>query len=350
MDALHALGIRAAAALQSGPPWLEGPWLWLSAAADPRRVFSTCFPLAFFLDPDVGLAVLWAGLLAEWLNVVLKWLLFGERPFWWLHESGFARRHRLLLRQFPISCETGPGSPSGHCMIMGAALWPLVTALAALAARRCKSPAVRLIPFGAYALLLLAVGLSRVFVLAHFPHQVLGGIVAGAALGWGLQARTPAARPLRFHAATALGLLLGALALHRLMGAAGVDVDWSLRLAAAWCSDPSWLRLDTRPFASVCRAAGSALGLGLAAGPPRQGAGGAWEPLPPPARPRLRVLGALLAAGLLEGLQRVPQPAAAPLWYGATFLKQAAGPWLVAVAVPRLLRACSGPPRPPHAE
>ncbi|NXC46219.1 G6PC3 phosphatase, partial [Penelope pileata] len=114
-----------------------------------------------------------------------------------------------------------PGSPSGHCMITGAALWPLVTALTALASRHCRSLVVRLIPFGTYALLLLAVGLSRVFVLAHFPHQVLGGIVAG-----GLQAHTPARRTLRFFAATSLGLLLGAVTLHRAMILAGVDIDW----------------------------------------------------------------------------------------------------------------------------
>lgn len=41
------------------------------------------------------------------------------------------------------------------------------------------SPVVRLLPVVVYVLFLLAVGLSRVFVLAHFPHQVLGGIVAG---------------------------------------------------------------------------------------------------------------------------------------------------------------------------
>lgn len=99
--------------------------------------------------------------------------LFGERPFWWIHESGLSGREQLPLRQFPITCETGPGepgspipvgmlgwewekpflssregsglafparplspavlpssgSPSGHCMILGAGLWPIVTAL-----------------------------------------------------------------------------------------------------------------------------------------------------------------------------------------------------------------------------
>ncbi|NXY80559.1 G6PC3 phosphatase, partial [Glareola pratincola] len=152
--------------------------------------------------------------------------LFGERPFWWVHESGLARKELVTLRQFAVSCETGPGDPSGHCMITGAALWPLATALTALASRRSGSWLVKLSPFGAYTLLLLAVGLSRIFVLAHFPHQVVGGILAGAALGWGLQGHAPATRTVGFFVVAALALLLGSLALHSLVIAAGIDIDW----------------------------------------------------------------------------------------------------------------------------
>ncbi|NXL40402.1 G6PC3 phosphatase, partial [Glaucidium brasilianum] len=223
MDALHTAGIRFAEVLQSGPPCLEKFWISVTSLADPKSIFTIFFPLAYFLDRKVGVSVLWIGLVSEWLNVVLKWLLFGERPFWWVHESGLSTKELVTLRQFPLSCETGPGDPSGHCMIMGAALWPLATALAG---RHSRSLVAKLAPFGTYALLQLAVGLSRVFILAHFPHQVVGGIVAGAALGWGLQARTPATRTLGFFVATALALLLSSLALHGLVTAAGIDIDW----------------------------------------------------------------------------------------------------------------------------
>ena len=42
---------------------------------------------------------------------------------------------------------------------------------------------VRVIPSLAYCTFLLAVGLSRVFLLAHFPHQVLAGLITGEQLG-----------------------------------------------------------------------------------------------------------------------------------------------------------------------
>ncbi|XP_017694239.1 PREDICTED: glucose-6-phosphatase 3 isoform X3 [Lepidothrix coronata] len=141
MDALHEAGIWAALTLQAGPPWLEQFWVYLTSHFDPKSIYTFCFPLAHGLDARVGLMVLWIGLVAEWLNVVLKWFLFGERPYWWIHESGLFSQEeleKLPLRQFPVTCETGPGSPSGHCMIPGAALWPLVTALTAEVARSTR--------------------------------------------------------------------------------------------------------------------------------------------------------------------------------------------------------------------
>ena len=136
------------------------------------------------------------------------------------------------------------GSPSGHCMITGAALWPIMTAISSQVATRAhrytwaqvvpwsgegrgsgtldpKDPAteqlgswnsgdpghlccgkpscvwtspgpfasvlcsrwVRMMPSLAYCTFLLAVGLSRIFLLAHFPHQVLAGLITGERLG-----------------------------------------------------------------------------------------------------------------------------------------------------------------------
>lgn len=113
-------------------------------------------------------------------------------------------------------------------------------------------------------------------------------------------------------------------------------------MATAWCKDPSWLRLDTRPFASICRVAGSSLGLGLAAGDPQR-----WDkPLPP----RQRAACAVLALAAVRGLQHIPQPQQVTLWYASSFLKYTAGPGMVAVLLPRIARTVTRPQSPPHAE
>ncbi|NWR95618.1 G6PC3 phosphatase, partial [Furnarius figulus] len=229
MDTLHMAGIRAAVALQAGPPWMEQFWIYLTSHFDPKSIYTFCFPLAHGMDTKVGLMVLWIGLMSEWLNVVLKWFLFGERPFWWIHESGLFSQEELKefqLQQFPVTCETGPGSPSGHCMIPGAALWPIVTALTAEVAMCTRSRVLRLIPFLAYTLFLVAMALSRIFVLAHFPHQVVAGILTGSALGWGMQRCPPNFRKSRFFVVVAVVLLVSTLALHGLATAAGIDLDW----------------------------------------------------------------------------------------------------------------------------
>ncbi|NWV32028.1 G6PC3 phosphatase, partial [Grantiella picta] len=226
MDALHEAGVRAAVALQAGPPWLEQFWLVLTSRLDPNSIYTIIFPLSRWLNDQVSVMVLWIALVAEWLNVVLKWFLFGERPYWWIHESGLSRRQQLPLRQFPVTCETGPGSPSGHCMILGAALWPVVTVLTNKLSSYTQRRLLRLIPFLVYILLLVAMGLSRIFVLAHFPHQVVAGSLAGMALGWGMQRCPPNFFKYRFFLTMGLGLVLSALALHWLATAAGLDLDW----------------------------------------------------------------------------------------------------------------------------
>ncbi|XP_057897697.1 glucose-6-phosphatase 3 [Melospiza georgiana] len=332
MDALHQAGIHAAVALQAGPPWLEQFWLLLSSHLGPGSVYTVCFPLARGLDERVSLMVLWTALLAEWLNVVLKWFLFGERPYWWMHESGMAEREQLPLRQFPITCETGPGSPSGHCMILGAALWPIVTALSEAASRCSRSRLLRLLPFLLYLLLLAAMGLSRIFLLAHFPHQVISGSLAGLALGWGLQRWPPNFLKVRFFLLTALGLLLSALALHGLATAAGLDLDWSLRRASSRCSEPAWLRPETRPWASLCRVGGSALGLAVAA----------WLPLSRRAAEELRLLepplgSAALGLLALDVLHKLPKSDSTALWYLNVGARYALGPVLVGTLLPLLI-------------
>ena len=50
------------------------------------------------------------------MNCVLSYfrLLHGQRPFWWIQLKNIKN---LKLFQTQITCETGPGNPSGHVMI-----------------------------------------------------------------------------------------------------------------------------------------------------------------------------------------------------------------------------------------
>ncbi|VFV37614.1 glucose-6-phosphatase 3-like [Lynx pardinus] len=245
MESTLGAGIAMAEALQNQLPWLENVWLWVTFLGDPKSLFLFYFPAAYYASRRVGIAVLWISLITEWLNLVFKWLLFGDRPFWWVHESGYYSQAPAQVHQFPASCETGPGSPSGHCMITGAALWPIMTAISSQVATRAHSRWVRVIPSLAYCTFLLAVGLSRVFLLAHFPHQVLAGLITGAALGWLMAPRVPMERELSFYGLTSLALLLGASLIYWTLFTLGLDLSWSISLASKWCERPEWVHLDS---------------------------------------------------------------------------------------------------------
>ena len=43
---------------------------------DPRHAFLLYFPLAFFINANLGFKILLAAVCTEWLNMELKWLVF----------------------------------------------------------------------------------------------------------------------------------------------------------------------------------------------------------------------------------------------------------------------------------
>ncbi|KAM9296267.1 glucose-6-phosphatase 3 [Gastrophryne carolinensis] len=335
MEGVHAWGAALAGSLQKHLRGTEDLWLWLTYLGDPGTIFLLYFPMAYAVQRRLGVAVLWLGLISEWLNLVFKWFLFGERPFWWVHESGLQGIPEL--RQFPSTCETGPGSPSGHCMITGAALWPVAMHFTNLSARGVR----RWAPLLLYALLMMGIAVSRLLILAHFPHQVLAGILTGVLLGCVLQRSVPHDRGFGFYCLASLFLLLGALLIHEGMSALGVDLSWSIRLATRWCSKAEWIRPETRPFSSVARSAGNALGLGVALHCPlyrtlQPGAPG-W---------RERGVSLLLSALLLKLRLALPAPVSPPLlYYSAYMLQHVLGPLIVLVLAPYLVRGRGTAPK-----
>ncbi|KAM4842823.1 glucose-6-phosphatase 3 isoform 1-T1 [Thomomys bottae] len=342
MEYAMSAGIAMAEALQNRLPWLENVWLWVTFLGDPKNLFLFYFPVAYYASRRVGISVLWISFITEWLNLVFKWILFGERPFWWVHESGYYNQAPVKVHQFPSSCETGPGSPSGHCMITGAALWPMMTALSSQMATRTHSRWLRVIPSLVYCTFLLAVGMSRVFLLAHFPHQVLSGLLTGAVLGWLMAPRVPMERELSFYGLTALTLMLGASLIYWTLFTLGLDLSWSINLASKWCERPEWVLLDSRPFASLSRDSGTALGLGIALHSPcyaqirrvhlRNGQKIACLAL------------AMVLLGLLNWLGHPPQIS---LFYIFNFLKYTLWPCLVLALVPWVVHTFSAQEAPP---
>lgn len=166
-------------------------------------------------------------------------LLFGERPYWWVQETDYyGNSSQPMIEQFSMTCETGPGrttseekhkwvnpvwtlslkgyflppltgSPSGHAMGTAAVYYTMMSALIATVLKKdghqirkwwgqpplnhwltplhtawsynlyLSSRCVRVSLWMLFWCVQVCVCLSRVFVAAHFPHQVIAGVVIG---------------------------------------------------------------------------------------------------------------------------------------------------------------------------
>lgn len=337
MEPIYTQGVWVAEVLQTETRIYEDFWLFATHFGDPKAAFLIVFPLAFYLHRRTGVAVVWVAALSEWLNLVFKWILFGQRPYWWIGESRLFVKNPPKVEQFQSTCETGPGSPSGHAMVTGAVWWVVVSSLASFLHSRTGSKVLAAIPYLFYALLLAAVGLSRIFILAHFPHQVIGGIVTGVMLGVLLNRTVPECRLLLYFLCSSMALLLGALLMYSGLEMFGIDLSWSISLAKRWCSKSEWVRMDTAPFSSLTRDAGSLLGLGLSQYWKPGGWSLPWIP---------KTLCLALASLALFHISRFPLPTVpALLFYTLFFFKYTIVPQVVMVVVPGLVHLLTAKPK-----
>ncbi|KTF96232.1 hypothetical protein cypCar_00003597, partial [Cyprinus carpio] len=130
MEVLYGYGISSTFYLQTHYGHAQSWFTFVSTVADLRTTFLFFFPIWFHLQSAVGVKLVWVAVVGDWLNLVLKWLMFGERPYWWVKETVYYGNLTVpQISQFPMTCETGPGSPSGHAMGAAGVYYAMVTSL-----------------------------------------------------------------------------------------------------------------------------------------------------------------------------------------------------------------------------
>ncbi|XP_074705846.1 glucose-6-phosphatase catalytic subunit 1 isoform X4 [Strix aluco] len=186
---LHDTGVQATRWLQQRFQGSQDWFLFISFAADLRNAFFVLFPIWFHFSESVGIRLIWVAVIGDWLNLVFKWILFGERPYWWVHETDYySNTSAPEIQQFPLTCETGPGSPSGHAMGAAGVYYVMVTALLSSAMGKKQSRTLKywvlwMVLWTGFWAVQVCVCLSRVFIAAHFPHQVIAGVISGECIG-----------------------------------------------------------------------------------------------------------------------------------------------------------------------
>ncbi|KAF3699584.1 Glucose-6-phosphatase [Channa argus] len=110
MDLLYSSGVSSTSYLQTHYSHNQGYFLLVSMATDLRNTFFLLFPIWFHVQQAEAVKLVWVAVVGDWVNLMLKWLLFGDRPYWWVQETGFyGNSSQPLIEQFPMTCETGPG-------------------------------------------------------------------------------------------------------------------------------------------------------------------------------------------------------------------------------------------------
>lgn len=124
------------------------------------------------------------------------------------------------------------------------------------------------IPFAVFWAVLSLVAMSRVFIATHFPHQaalgaLIGFYVAQLCLSKAFR-KFPDSKSWFLPSMVALLLLGMAFGCYSLLVSSGVNPSASVSLALRHCHKRKWVHLNTTPFFSLFRCAGSLVGIGLA--------------------------------------------------------------------------------------
>jgi len=161
MDALFQFGIHITQALQSASPALDG---FMNAVSFLGRIefYLVLIPFIYWtIDRRIGVRALLILIHADFVNMSLKLLFHQPRPYW----LGGVKQ---------LTVEPSYGLPSTHASDSIATGGYFIT--------RIKENWVRVL----IGVVIFLIGLSRLYLAAHFPQDVLVGWLVGFAVLWAI--------------------------------------------------------------------------------------------------------------------------------------------------------------------
>lgn len=238
--------------------------------ADPAYAFSIIFPIISTCSTHLAANILMVSVIAEWSNAILKWILREDRPYWWVRETDLYINYPHI-KQTELTCETGPGNPSGHVMGAAALLFVLIKAFITKYSQRYRNTdrknIISIVFWFIYVLLILLVSISRMYLGTHFFHQCIFGAVLGFMIGYyfGNQGQFLTeywqySNKLKM-LCWVIVLLIITVSLYWLQKYFGIDPQWSVKMAFKWCERPENVHVNTTPLFTLVRDFGLAFGI-----------------------------------------------------------------------------------------
>ena len=160
MDTIIEFGISFITTFQSMGSWLESPMKFFSFLGS-EDFFLIFLPLLYWsIDAAVGIRVGFILFAGASINSYFKMPMHGPRPYW------------VSTDIRAMAAEIGFGVPSGHAEI-GAGLWGMIAAY-------YRKTWVWVVAI----LLIFFIGISRLYLGVHFPHDVIVGWALGFLTLW----------------------------------------------------------------------------------------------------------------------------------------------------------------------
>jgi membrane-associated phospholipid phosphatase len=160
VDTINELGIQLILFIQNWGTWLEAPMRFFSYLGT-EDFFLLVLPILYWsVDSTLGMQVGYMLLLNQGLNHLFKISLAGPRPYW------------VSNQVHAFASESSFGVPSGHAQsAMG--VWGIMAAYV-------KKSWVWAIAIT----IIVLVGISRLYLAVHFPHDVVAGWLIGLLTLW----------------------------------------------------------------------------------------------------------------------------------------------------------------------
>ncbi|HSB67596.1 MAG TPA: phosphatase PAP2 family protein [Anaerolineales bacterium] len=161
MDSLYTSGLQFITWLQSLGTWLTPVMRIFTFLGNEQFYLLVAPAILWCIDASLGLRMGIFLMINGMLNLAIKVAIHGPRPYWYSSQVNALG-----------AAENSYGAPSGHAQ-NAVVVWGTL-------AERIKTRAAWIIAI----VLMFLIGLSRLYLAVHFPHDVLLGWLLGFILLW----------------------------------------------------------------------------------------------------------------------------------------------------------------------
>lgn len=224
-----------------------------------------------------------AGVIAEYVNIVLKYYMAEDRPYWWLPDSQTDAYKKAIenpiqaslistgdmpvktVMQNQFTCELSAGFPATELAFLAAVLYVLGHHV--MVKLECNKN-VKSYVFAAYFVVLFMAVASKMYLGAYFFHQLFIGINLGMFIGSVCSTNEFYIMAFNMKRNDVLIMCISVFAfnfvMYWLLLVVGLDPQWTVKKAMEHCQKIDFLQPESLPTYALVRSFGLLLAFGNA--------------------------------------------------------------------------------------